>query len=146
MSEPTLDQLARRAAQSAARRPDYLAAVLAAYQGQEQLDDAALANHLGLPESELPWLRLCLRPRAESFAADVQAIAARFQLNELALARIVRQVDALATFTEMPVRQESGWLAAAREQDAVYDGKPADGADSDEPADDEPKAPTPERD
>lgn len=146
MSEPTLEQLAQRAAQSAARRPDYLAAVLAVYQRQEGLDDAALANRLELPVAELPWLRLCRRPRSDHFAADIEAITARFKLNALALARAVRQVDALAKLAQVPVDAEVGWLAAAREHDVPYDPEAEPSQESDDTDPEAPATPEPERD
>ncbi|HEX2094532.1 MAG TPA: hypothetical protein VHG28_19160 [Longimicrobiaceae bacterium] len=113
MREPGVDLL-QRAAERAAERPAYLGWVLSRYLDLEGLDWPAVAAALGRSVDFAP-LALCLRPRPDHFAADVRAVAERFDLDAGALARIVRTVDAVdAMAREAP--QDRGALLAARER------------------------------
>ena len=91
-------ELLRRAAERAAQRPFYLASSLLAYARAERLDDDALAAQAGCDLASLPLLLLCRRPSGGGavFRADVEAIAARFALDAVRLARLIRRADAVA--------------------------------------------------
>jgi hypothetical protein len=65
----------------------------------------------------LARLSLCLRPRADCFAEDVEHISATFNLDAGRLAQIVRFVEsmeAMASSDTSTVSAESGLLMAAR--------------------------------
>lgn len=130
-------ELLRRAAERAGRRPFYLASSLLAYARAERLDDAGLAARLGCDLASLPALLLCRRPTGEGsvFRADVEAIAERFALNALHLARLLRTADALVSLGGAATDQTGGLLAAARDRDA---DEPARTPRDDRYADDQP--------
>lgn len=115
MARP-IDALARRVLDD----PAFLGQALAAYARAERLDDGELAARLGCDRDALAPLRLCLRPRAESFAADVDAIAARFGADPAAVAAAVRLADALAVLRQ-PGVGERGHLMAARDREPPED-------------------------
>ncbi len=95
----------------------FLAAALAAYARSEGLDDHELAARLGCAVETLGPLRLCLRPRPERFAADVDEIASRFGVDDERLAEAVRRADALARMPRRaPGRPVEGLLMAARDR------------------------------
>ena len=106
----------RAAAAQATRRPDYLAWVFAQYADAEGKTAGELAATLGVTGSDLSRLALCLRPRPDHFAADIQAIATRWKTEPAALAQIVRHVEVLHGMTENepPAMAEHGLLMAAR--------------------------------
>ena len=107
-------ELRTRAAERATARPEYLGWVLARYMESEALAWPAVAQVLGTSEP-FDRLALCLRPRTESFAQDVSAIAKRFRLDAAALGRIVRLVDALHAMTRTAAASSAaGALLAAR--------------------------------
>ena len=110
-------ELLRRAAERAAQRPFYLASALLVYACAERLDDAALAARLGCELASLPLLLLCRRPGEGSvFRADVEAIARRFALDAVRLARVIRAADALVSLGGAPPERTGGLLAAARDR------------------------------
>jgi hypothetical protein len=82
-----LTNLARRAEE----RPEFLAGLLAAFARSEDMDDAALADHLGCPVEQLPRLRLCRAPGDEQarMREDVARVAEHFGLREAVLRRVV---------------------------------------------------------
>jgi hypothetical protein len=92
--------LLARAAGRAATRPEYLGWILARYAEVEAKSDEQVAEMLGASVQDLYRLRLCLRPRLESFAADVQQIAGKFELDAGDLARVIRHVEALEGMKE----------------------------------------------
>ncbi|MFN8634255.1 MAG: hypothetical protein U0893_10395 [Chloroflexota bacterium] len=116
--------LLRRAAERAAQRPFYLASSLLAYARAERLDDDALAAQAGCDLASLPLLLLCRRPSGGGavFRADVEAIAARFALDAVRLARLIRRADAVAGLGRTTLDRSQGLLAAAR--DRVPDREP----------------------
>jgi hypothetical protein len=128
-------ELLRRAAERARQQPFYLASLLLAYARAERLDDAGLAARLGCDPSSLPALLLCRRPTGEGsvFRADVEAIAERFALNALQLARLIRAADALVSLGSAATDRTGGLLAAARDRDADE----ADRSSHDQPRPDE---------
>lgn len=112
-------ELLRRAAERAAERPFYLASLLLAYARAERLDDAGLAAQAGCDLARLPLLLLCRRPEGEGavFRADVEAIAARFTLDAVRLARLIRRANAVTAFESVAPDRSQGLLAAARDRD-----------------------------
>ena len=86
----TDSNLLRRAAFLASERDFFLAAPLLAYARAEGLDDAALAQRLGCPLSDLPALLLCRRPVGDTFDADVQRLVERFHVEADRLIEILR--------------------------------------------------------
>jgi hypothetical protein len=111
--DATADALLRRAAERAAARPFFLAAVLLPYARAEGLNDAALAARLGCAPAVLPRLLLCRRPRPEpgAFRADLERLGAAFGLDVGRLAAMVRLADARAALQAVQV--QPGLLAAA---------------------------------
>ena len=66
-----------------------LAYVLARYQRQHRLDDAALAAELGVSLPRLGELRRCGRPWPDPHAVQLSRLAASFELDIRAFSRIV---------------------------------------------------------
>jgi hypothetical protein len=112
--------LLRRAAERAGSRPFFLAAPLLAYARAERLDDAGLAERLGCDPARLPALLLCRRPGWEGsvFRADVEAIAERFGLRAMQLAKVLRAADAVVALRRAAPDRQGGMLAAARDREA----------------------------
>lgn len=110
--------LLRRAAERAADRPFFVAAVLLPWARAEGLDDAALAARLGCPPDLLPRLLLCRRPRPHprAFHADVTRIATALGLAPARLAEVLRHAETLAALREQ-ADVVSG-LAAARDRES----------------------------
>ncbi|MER3439574.1 MAG: hypothetical protein C4346_19365 [Chloroflexota bacterium] len=100
-----------RAARAAERRPAFLASVFAAYRAAEHLDEHGLARILKIPPEQVCGLALCLRPRPEFFAEDVQRIAERFHVAPQTLAEIIRHVEAVAAIQAAGMGE--GQIAAA---------------------------------
>jgi hypothetical protein len=69
----------------------FLGGLLAAFARSEDMDDAALAVHLGCPVDQLSRLKLCRAPRAELdlMRQDLDRIAGHFGLSEPALRQAV---------------------------------------------------------
>lgn len=117
MNETNHSAVLARAADRASQRPEYLGWLFREYAEIEKTTAIALAETLGVSMLDYQHLRLCLRPRAESFAADVRQIGARFSAQVDELAKIIRHVEALAAMSEETSKialQEAGWLMAAR--------------------------------
>lgn len=106
------DSFLLRAGERARSEPGLLGALLAEYQSRSGLDDAALATELGLDIEGLARLRLCRPPRDDSFAADLESIAARTGASALHLARLVRLTRSLGALSEAAPLDEG--LRAAR--------------------------------
>lgn len=131
MSDKSSDALSR-AARRAGQQPFFLASAFQLYQEANDIDDAALAELLGCAAHDLPRLALCRRPpgKAAAFAADIDHLARRFQLDAEQLASVIRQVDALqALRTHLAAsEQAAGMLRAARDRDeANVPGEEDDG-------------------
>lgn len=114
MTDDLTRRLLCRAAAQAEARPAYLAAIFARYRAIERLDNEGIARQLGIAPDRLCALALCLRPRAESFLADVAAIAGKFGIAPGRLAAVIRHVDALAALGNNAAADRQT-LAAARE-------------------------------
>lgn len=110
MNDP-LAGLARRAE----GRPEFLAALLAAFARSDGLDDAALAAHLGCDPGKLPAVRLCLAPGEEpaQMRDDVRRIADHFGLREEALRKAVTRGRVLLLMRQ----NEGGLTLAARDRE-----------------------------
>ena len=104
--------------------PFFLAAALETYRHSEDLDSAGLARRLGCREEELRLLALCRRPDASSpqYWSDIERIAARFGVELIILAEIVRRFEALSVWAEDET--DAGWLQAARDRDGHENGRP----------------------
>ena len=105
------------AANRAKAHPHYLGWVLAQYSKLENIAEPDLAKILGTTSHDLARLSLCLRPRANCFAEDVEHISATFNLDAGRLAQVVRFVEsmeAMASPDASTVSAESGLLMAAR--------------------------------
>jgi hypothetical protein len=102
--------------------PKFMAHTLAAYQRQEGLDDAALAQRLGAPPELLTRLALCQRPDANSpdFAAQVSALSDFTLIDESLLARVIRQTD-----SRVAKARPASYLAAFRHWLKVFMPPPA---------------------
>jgi hypothetical protein len=131
MNPEQSDPLLRTAAERARARPAFLGWVLAEYGRLEGLSEAQLRERLGVAAENWPRLQLCLRPRAEEFLPDVTQIATTFGLDRIALATIVRRVDAVEVIRTQEQHSEAGSMLAARtrkppppEPEAPSDGTP----------------------
>ena len=105
------------AANRAKAHPHYLGWVLAQYSKLENIAEPDLAKILRTTSHDLARLSLCLRPRADCFAEDVEHISATFNLDAGRLAQVVRFVEsmeAMASPDTNTVSAESGFLIAAR--------------------------------
>lgn len=111
--------------------PAYLASLLRRYQASEGIGRSAVAALLGIREESLTNLSLCLRPRAELFAADVLAIAADVNADADALAAIIRRVDAVDAMTAGGAATTNrGFLLAARAREVAAEEGRSAGAES----------------
>ncbi len=117
MARSKKELLLRHAMRRAATEDDFVAAALAAYQRQNGMDDVALAKLLECPVGDLPRLALCGRPDARSpaFGSDVRRIAEYAGVNPIALARILRDVDATQRLRQVAESAPERMLMAARD-------------------------------
>jgi hypothetical protein len=123
-------------AQRASARPEYLGWILTRYATQERLTEEALAQRLGLEGRDLPRLALCLRPRAAHFAIDVRQISAKFNIDPVTLAAIVRLVEsteALAAGDAGGALADAGLLMAARARKPPRPPGDGESGDHDQP-------------
>lgn len=112
MTVERLALLARRAESD----PSFLASILRDYAHFEQLDASELATTLKCRIEDLPLLAVCLRPRpaAPHFRHDVDRICARFSIDPVVLALIVRRVDSVIAL-RTAASTTHGLLMAARD-------------------------------
>jgi hypothetical protein len=120
--------IAAKLARKLADAPKSMAWILAKYRDAEGIDEAALAQRLGIDIDELPHLGMYGRPRQYLFAEDVQTISERFGIDQLVLSSLVRHVEALETFrTYQDTAGATGLVAAARdraaEESSEYDAE-----------------------
>lgn len=105
------------AVERAKNHPGYLGWIFARYMAIEKISEHGLLRLLGSSVLDLSRLGLCLRPRQDHFANDIEQIAAKFNLESAALANVVRLVEsvhAMETLTSQTVSADSGVLMAAR--------------------------------
>ena len=110
-------RLLRLAADRAARRPALMGSVLSRYISSQGMSYTALTAELGCSEAAIWRLAICLRPRSDRFAEDVALIASKLSVDEVALARIIRQVQAIEVMSGRGVA-DRGALMAARSRRA----------------------------
>jgi hypothetical protein len=106
-----------RVAKRTCDRPEYMGWFLALYGRSEKKTDQDLARSLSLSIHDFHRLRFCLRPRHESFSADVQQIADHFGIDSTSLAKLIRHVDVLEAMKGDEVAKQdsdAGLLVAAR--------------------------------
>jgi hypothetical protein len=123
-----LAALAERASQA----PEFFAAVLAAFQRQENLTREGILKRLQTTPELLARLALCRRPKSDSasFCEDIRKIADFTDIDPVALVAMVRQVDALEALSAQgkivclnaagngkPTDIQSRLLAAARDRE-----------------------------
>lgn len=117
MSRTQETNILAHAAKRAKSHPRYLGSILAAYMAIEKTSERNLARLLGISAFDLSRLGLCLRPRPDRFAGDIEEIAAKFSLESTVLAKVVRLVEsvhALALSTSRVASANAGVLLAAR--------------------------------
>jgi hypothetical protein len=83
------------------------------HQEHEHLDEAGLANKLGLTMENYVLLCLCRTPRQDRFREDVGAICRRTGVKELDLVRLLRQQQNLEQLRRGGEPPSQGWLMAA---------------------------------
>ena len=119
---PKLDIL-RWAAKRAADEDFLLGYDLQEYRELHEATEDDVASVLDCSSDALICLSLCRRPdlSAQSFRADVEQIAAHCRVNAQKLAALLREVDSLRTFRQVPLPPPAtfakpGLLAAARDR------------------------------
>ena len=105
-------RLLRLAADRAARRPALMGSVLSRYVSRQGMSYTALTAELGCSEAAIWRLAICLRPRSDRFAEDVALIASKLSVDEVALARIIRQVQAIEVMSGRGVAERGAMMAA----------------------------------
>jgi hypothetical protein len=106
----------RHAADRVAYEPAFLANDLRVFAEVNGAVREALAARLSVSDAEFDELALCRTPhRDERFRSDVLAIAALADADAIALANMVRVVDALPALASAPMTEAAPMLAAARE-------------------------------
>ncbi len=111
----------RWTAQRAEQRSSFVAADLAAYRAMQEASDEELAAFLSCPAEALTDLALCRRldPSKPNFKTEVQRIASFVGCDDVRLAQLLRQVDAINIFRSAAEDSErasdAGLLAAARD-------------------------------
>ncbi len=111
------DEMLAHAANRARTRPAYLAWVFGRYLQIENILEDDLAKFLKISTLDFPRLGLCLRPRADHFADDIEQISAKFRTDARVLATVVRlveSVEVMAAASAKTVPSDSGLLMAAR--------------------------------
>jgi len=109
--------LLARAAHRASLRPDFLGWVFSRFEETERQSEQKLAESLGVSARDFQSLRLCLRPRSESFALDVEQIARKWGIEAGRLAGMIRHVESLQGMADdraADAVSDSGLLMAAR--------------------------------
>lgn len=105
--------LLKRAADRAAQRPAYMAWVLSQYVSNQGISPTELVAELRSSQRATTSLALCLRPRPDRFVDDVNAMTAKFGVDGVTLARIVKHVEAIEAMAGRSAAA-SGTLMAAR--------------------------------
>jgi hypothetical protein len=97
--------------------PTWLGHWIDRFQQGEGIQTAEVADQLGLGVEALVLLCLCKTPRADHFQDDLTVVCQRTGANEDALARIVRQGQALSKWSGRASEAATGWLLAASDGD-----------------------------
>jgi hypothetical protein len=107
----------RRSAEFAARRSGSLTAALVRI-WERAFPGDTLAARLGCQERSVLELSLCLRPRAESWVADVAEIANTVGVDSAKLEAFFRSAEVLERLAlAHPADEYAGQLMAARDRD-----------------------------
>jgi|SRR6266571_3630793 len=109
--------LLAHAARRAQTRSEYLGWILARYMEAEHKTHEELADLLSISIENLSRVQLCLRPRAESFTADLSQIACKFQLDMGELAAVIRYAEVVQGMKDADhgtSSSEVGLMMAAR--------------------------------
>jgi hypothetical protein len=114
--------LLRYAAKRIAHNRFFLARYLNEFRASRGITEGELARFLGCSPVLLPKLALCRRPDPDSpgFRADVERIAAAFDMPPGHLVRLIREVDALEALKDTGTKKQGvpdGLLAAARDDE-----------------------------
>ena len=115
--ESVHEKLLAYAARRAGHHPAYVGWMLRRYQEIENRSDDDLARQLTVSLLDLRRLSLCLRPRPDRFAEDLERIGEKFSANLAALAgviRLVESVEAMGAARTDTLSPEAGLLMAAR--------------------------------
>jgi hypothetical protein len=111
----------RWTARRAAQRSSFVAADLAAYRAMQEASEEDLARFLSCQPEALADLALCKRPDPSklNFKTEVQRIASFVRCDDIQLAKLLREVDAVNIFRSAAEDSEgaadAGLLAAARD-------------------------------
>jgi len=103
-------------ARRVATEPAFVASQLLLYRKAENITPEMLAEELGISLRSLDRLALCLRPRPDTFAADVRTIAAHVGAEVGRLANVLRRADAVAAIRAGGGASARGVLMAARKR------------------------------
>jgi hypothetical protein len=110
--------------------PTWLGYWIDRFKQNEGIQTAEIAEQLGLRADALVLLCLCKTPRAEHFQDDLKAVCQRTGAKDDALARIIRQGQALSKWRGRASEDATGWLLAASDGDEVgRDGENAEAGD-----------------
>ena len=112
MTRPDRKMLWKSVLRLTGRDPSRVGYWLRRHRRSEGLRPAALARQLGISLKKLVLLSLCQAPQEAHFREDLAAICRRTGANEDALSRVLRQEQALASWSERPPAG-AGWLMAA---------------------------------
>jgi hypothetical protein len=96
----------------------------------EHLRPAQLARKLRVRMEGLVLLSLCRAPREDHFREDLEVICRRTGADEVALAGILRQEQALARWAEAAA-EPAGWLMAASDAEPTPTEETGPGPDPD---------------
>jgi hypothetical protein len=128
MTDDLSTQLLHRIAARACARPEFLGWLLVRYLEIEKVSEEQLVELLEMRGDDLPRLKLCLRPDADRFLADVTQIAGKFRLSLAKLAGVIRRVEAVEAMSGAAAAAGTPLLAArARKKKPGTRSKKQDG-------------------
>jgi hypothetical protein len=136
MTAPDDQYFPRSVLRQTGRDPAWVGYWLRRHRVHERIAPARLAARLGLDLQGLTLLSMCRTPREDHFRDDLEVICRRTGSDEMALAAVLRQEQALARWGESPPRP-GGWLMAASDAEEGSAAGGETGTDRDlEPPDD----------
>lgn len=115
------DYIFRWTARRAEQRSSFVAADLATYRAMQEMSEQELARFLSCPVETLADLALCSRPdpSTPNFKTQVRRIASFVGCDDVRLATLLREVDAVNIFRSAAEGSrgaaDAGLLAAARD-------------------------------
>ena len=127
MSASNEEALFIRAAHRARSRPEFVAWIFARYEELQLCGASDISKELRVSVSDLQRLALCLRPRRDNFATDIEGLSTRFACDASVLANIVRLAEAGSVMRrdEHSVTDQ-GLMIAARKRTTDEEDKPDD--------------------